>query len=121
MTVINTNIGALGVGRFATPMIVPPCVGTLALGAVYQSPVLIEVQWQAHPHLPISLTFDHRVVYGAEAARFLRAFSQNLQQAQLRQKTFADEEPKRFYLHQRAFNSTAKSSKADNPEKFGGI
>lgn len=74
-----SNIGALGVGRFATPMIVPPCVGTLALGAVYPSPVLIEDQWQAHPHLPISLTFDHRVVYGAEAARFLRAFSQNLQ------------------------------------------
>ncbi len=74
-----SNIGALGVGRFATPMIVPPCVGTLALGAVYPSPVLIDDQWQAHPHLPVSLTFDHRVVYGAEAAQFLTVFYKHLQ------------------------------------------
>jgi pyruvate dehydrogenase E2 component (dihydrolipoamide acetyltransferase) len=35
-----------------------------------------------HPILPLSLTFDHRAVTGGEAARFLKALVQALQQSE---------------------------------------
>jgi pyruvate dehydrogenase E2 component (dihydrolipoamide acetyltransferase) len=67
-----TNLGAYGV-VFFTPILNPPESGILGVGAV-----------EAHPHwdgdhfrpswrLPLSLTFDHRVLDGAPAARFLSA------------------------------------------------
>ena len=81
-TFILSNIGALGIGRFATPMLTPPAVATLALGAVYTGPTLShEQRWAMHPYLPISLTFDHRVVYGAEAAHLIKGLKLALEAA----------------------------------------
>ncbi len=66
-----SNFGPLG-GRHAALSIVPPQVGILGAGRAWQDVVALEgspaVRWQ----MPLSLTFDHRVVTGGEAARFLR-------------------------------------------------
>ncbi len=64
-----TNVGAIG-GIFATPMVNYPEVGILGLGAARQQPVVRDGQIVARLILPLSLSFDHRVVDGADAARF---------------------------------------------------
>jgi len=67
-----TNVGALG-GEFVTPMVNFPEVGILGLGRAAWQPVVDE-QMQIVPRLmlPLSLSFDHRVVDGADGARFTR-------------------------------------------------
>jgi pyruvate dehydrogenase E2 component (dihydrolipoamide acetyltransferase) len=64
-----TNVGAIG-GTYATPMVNYPEVGILGLGAARQQPVVRDGQIVARLVLPVSLSFDHRVVDGADAARF---------------------------------------------------
>jgi len=64
-----TNVGAIG-GVFATPMVNYPEVGILSLGAASQQPVVHDGQIVPRVILPLSLSFDHRVVDGADAARF---------------------------------------------------
>ena len=49
-------------------------MGILGLGRIHEQPVARGVTWVAVPHLPLSLVFDHRVLDGAYAARFLRRF-----------------------------------------------
>jgi pyruvate dehydrogenase E2 component (dihydrolipoamide acetyltransferase) len=64
-----TNVGALG-GTFVTPMVNTPEVGILGLGAGRLQPVVRDNQIVPRLILPLSLSFDHRVVDGADAARF---------------------------------------------------
>jgi pyruvate dehydrogenase E2 component (dihydrolipoamide acetyltransferase) len=73
-----SNFGALG-GRFAALVVVPPQVAILGAGRV--CPGLVEAaSGPAIRHvLPLSLTFDHRVVTGGEAARFLAAAIHDLE------------------------------------------
>lgn len=69
-----TNVGALG-GTFSTPMVNFPEVAILALSRSSWRPRVLEHQnMQIVPRLilPMSLSFDHRVVDGADAARFTR-------------------------------------------------
>lgn len=75
-----SNFGRFG-GRYATPVIVPPTVAILAAGAVRESVVALAGQVTVSRVLPLSLTFDHRAVTGGEAARFLAALIEDLQQA----------------------------------------
>lgn len=70
-----SNLGGFGVETF-TPILSPGETAILGVG-----------QWHVQSHdgnnvplLPLSLTFDHRVVDGAPAARFLRSVSRNLQE-----------------------------------------
>ncbi|SEV99799.1 2-oxo acid dehydrogenase subunit E2 [Natrinema salifodinae] len=66
-----TNLGVLGVESF-DPIINPPQVAILGVDAVAERPTRGDddgVEWRRH--LPFDLTFDHRVVDGADAARFL--------------------------------------------------
>jgi pyruvate dehydrogenase E2 component (dihydrolipoamide acetyltransferase) len=65
-----TNVGALG-GTFVTPMVNFPEVAILALGRTAWQPTVME-NMQIAPRLvlPLSLSFDHRIVDGADAARF---------------------------------------------------
>jgi pyruvate dehydrogenase E2 component (dihydrolipoamide acetyltransferase) len=65
-----TNYGAIG-GLFATPVINYPEVAILGMGRVHEVPVLKEQKVVTRLMLPLSLTFDHRLIDGAEAARFL--------------------------------------------------
>ncbi|RME40149.1 MAG: 2-oxo acid dehydrogenase subunit E2, partial [Deltaproteobacteria bacterium] len=65
-----TNFGAFGT-RFATPVLNHPNVGILGFGALAERPWVVAGAVQIRPVLPLSLTFDHRVLDGAEASRFL--------------------------------------------------
>ncbi len=68
-----TNYGAFA-GLYARPLILPPQVAILGLGRIHEQPVARGGAWAAVPHLPLSLVFDHRVLDGVYAARFLRRF-----------------------------------------------
>lgn len=67
-----TNVGAIG-GMFVTPMVNFPEVAILALGrGSWQPKVMEDKQIVPRLLLPLSLSFDHRIVDGADAARFTR-------------------------------------------------
>ena len=69
-----SNFGSLGIGEFATPLIIKPSVAILGLGRVNKYPVeLADGSITMRYHLPISLSFDHRVVFGAEAMAFIKS------------------------------------------------
>jgi pyruvate dehydrogenase E2 component (dihydrolipoamide acetyltransferase) len=76
-----TNYGAFA-GLYGRPLILPPQVGILGLGRIHDQPVARGGAWAAVPHLPLSLVFDHRVLDGVYAARFLRRFMDLAQRPQ---------------------------------------
>ena len=65
-----SNYGAIG-GIFATPILNLPETGLLGLGRVREQPVAVDGALKVERVLPLSLTFDHRVVDGATAQHFL--------------------------------------------------
>jgi pyruvate dehydrogenase E2 component (dihydrolipoamide acetyltransferase) len=65
-------------GRFASLVIVPPQVAIVGAGRIEQRVVVEGGQPVVDRILPLSLTFDHRVVTGGEAARFLAALRSSL-------------------------------------------
>lgn len=65
-----TNIGSLGGGFLAVPMINYPNVAILGVLKVRDMPVVAEGMVKVGKVMPISLVFDHRVVDGAEAVKF---------------------------------------------------
>ncbi|WP_337869485.1 dihydrolipoamide acetyltransferase family protein [Meiothermus sp.] len=72
-----SNLGPLGIEVF-TPILNPPQVALLGVGAVCLRPVQAGSEVVFRPHLPLSLTFDHRATDGAPAARFLHSLGQRL-------------------------------------------
>lgn len=76
-TITLSNYGTIA-GRYGNPIIVPPQVAILGAGRIYKSVVLTDAGVASHRMLPLSLSFDHRVVTGGEAARFLRALMDDL-------------------------------------------
>ena len=64
-----TSLGGIG-GFFFTPIINYPEVAILGVGKNYYKQVLINGQFQTRVMLPLSLSYDHRVIDGAEGARF---------------------------------------------------
>ena len=71
-TITLSNFGMLG-GKYAAPIVVPPTVAILGAGRIHEQVLPIAGLPAVHRVLPLSLTFDHRVVTGGEAARFLAA------------------------------------------------
>jgi pyruvate dehydrogenase E2 component (dihydrolipoamide acetyltransferase) len=65
-----SNLGMFGVRRF-TAVINPPQVAILAVGEVAERPVVVDGALTAGVTMEVALSCDHRVVYGADAARFL--------------------------------------------------
>ena len=65
-----TNLGAFGVEAF-TPIINPPEVAVLGVGRIEEAPMAYQGELVLRQRLVLSLTFDHRFVDGAPAARFL--------------------------------------------------
>ncbi|MSO95731.1 MAG: 2-oxo acid dehydrogenase subunit E2 [Thermoleophilia bacterium] len=65
-----TNLGAYGIDAF-TPILNPPEVGILGVGAVRQVPVVVDGKLAVGESCVLSLTFDHRGLDGAPAALFL--------------------------------------------------
>jgi pyruvate dehydrogenase E2 component (dihydrolipoamide acetyltransferase) len=73
-----TNYGALG-GSFGTPIINPPEVAILGMGRVQDKPVARDGKVVIRPMLPLSLSFDHRLIDGATAQRFMNAVMARLE------------------------------------------
>jgi pyruvate dehydrogenase E2 component (dihydrolipoamide acetyltransferase) len=67
-----TNLGSFGVETF-TPIINPPQCAVLGIGRIVREPVMNGDQIVARERMGLSLTFDHRIVDGALAARFLQS------------------------------------------------
>ena len=65
-----TNLGGLGTGHFA-PIINWPNIAILAIGRAELAPVYIDGAWEPRQRLPLSSSFDHRVLDGADGARFM--------------------------------------------------
>ncbi|MBR1278135.1 dihydrolipoamide acetyltransferase family protein [Bradyrhizobium sp. AUGA SZCCT0283] len=78
-TITLSNFGMIG-GRFANLIVVPPQVAIIGAGRIAQRVVAHLGQPAVRRVLPLSLTFDHRVVTGGEAARFLVALKSDLEQ-----------------------------------------
>ncbi len=76
-TIMLSNFGIFA-GRYATPVITPPCVAIMASGKLLQEVVPVLGGFEVHRMIPLSLTFDHRAVTGGEAARFLAAVIKDL-------------------------------------------
>lgn len=68
-----TNIGSIG-AKYGTPVLIPPCVGILAIGRKECKPIVKNNEIVIGNLMPVSLTFDHRILTGAQAATFLRDF-----------------------------------------------
>jgi len=64
-----TNFGVIG-GEYATPIINHPETAILGTGAIEPRPVVADGEVVARETLPLSLSIDHRVIDGAEAAQF---------------------------------------------------
>jgi pyruvate dehydrogenase E2 component (dihydrolipoamide acetyltransferase) len=77
-TITLSNFGMIG-GRFANLIIVPPQAAIIGAGRISQRVVAHRGQPAVRRTLPLSLTFDHRVVTGGEAARFLVVLKQDLE------------------------------------------
>lgn len=76
-TISLSNFGMFA-GRYATPVVVPPCVAIIGAGKLCHDVVAVIGGIEVHRRLPISLTFDHRACTGGEAARFLKAMLDDL-------------------------------------------
>jgi len=80
-TFTMSNLGTLGADSF-NPVINPPEIGLLGLGRVSEPAVAVDEDITLRRELTASLSFDHRVVDGADAARFLDTFADHLDEAE---------------------------------------
>ena len=69
-----TSLGGIG-GKFFTPIINPPEVAILGISKMDIKPVFMKNKFRARKILPISLSYDHRIIDGAAAAAFTNLFS----------------------------------------------
>jgi pyruvate dehydrogenase E2 component (dihydrolipoamide acetyltransferase) len=72
-----TSLGGIG-GSFFTPIINFPEVAILGIGKSQKKQILIDGKFQIRTMLPLSLSYDHRIIDGAEAARFNNDLKENL-------------------------------------------
>ncbi|VVB97326.1 2-oxoacid dehydrogenases acyltransferase (catalytic domain) [uncultured archaeon] len=77
-----TNIGSIG-GLFSTPIINPPDVAILGVHRIRDMPVAINGEVKIRKILPLVLSFDHRVLDGAQAARFMNTLMEHLKDPDL--------------------------------------
>ena len=66
-----SNVGTMG-GTAFTPIVNPPEVAILGVARSQVEPAYIDGQLQPRTFLPLSLSYDHRLIDGADGARFLR-------------------------------------------------
>jgi len=72
-----SNLGAFGADAF-TPIVNPPQCAILGVGRMLDKPLAVDGRVEIRPTMWLSLTFDHRIVDGAPAARFLQALAERL-------------------------------------------
>jgi pyruvate/2-oxoglutarate dehydrogenase complex dihydrolipoamide acyltransferase (E2) component len=69
-----SNLGGIGGSAF-NPIVNPPELAILGLSRTEIVPVRVENEWLPIPMVPLDLSYDHRVINGAEAARFLARYA----------------------------------------------
>ena len=72
-----TSLGGIG-GTYFTPIINYPEVAILGVGRSYKKQIFIKDKFLARTVLPLSLSYDHRIIDGAEAAKFCNLLKENL-------------------------------------------
>jgi pyruvate dehydrogenase E2 component (dihydrolipoamide acetyltransferase) len=76
-TISITNFGAFD-ALSGTPVIKHPEVAILGIGKITKKPVVVDNEIVIRDILPLSLTFDHRIIDGADGGRAMRAFKKYL-------------------------------------------
>ena len=74
-----TNLGAFEIDAFS-PIINPPECAILGIGRIHPKPVVVDGQIVVREMMALSISFDHRLVDGAPAARFLQRVKQFIEQ-----------------------------------------
>jgi len=74
-----SNLGMYGVTGF-TAVINPPQAAILAVGAMTEQPVVVDGRVVVRHRMEISLSCDHRILYGADAAQFLARIRELLEE-----------------------------------------
>ena len=77
-----TNFGAIG-GEYATPVINYPETAILGLGAIKDRPWVVGGEVEARKVMTMSLSIDHRVIDGADAAQFVNTVKEYLEEPEL--------------------------------------
>jgi pyruvate dehydrogenase E2 component (dihydrolipoamide acetyltransferase) len=77
-TITLSNFGTIA-GRYANPVIVLPTVAILAAGVIRDEVCAVKGKAKVLPVMPLSLSFDHRLITGGEAARFMAALKTSLE------------------------------------------
>ncbi len=77
-----TNYGAIS-GTYATPIINYPEVAILGTGMIKDEAVVVDGEVKPRKVMHLSLTFDHRVLDGAEAAKFMNTLKNYLEDPEL--------------------------------------
>ena len=72
-----TSLGGIG-GSFFTPIINYPEVAILGIGKAQKKQIFTNDKFETRTMLPLSLSYDHRIIDGAEAARFNNDLKENL-------------------------------------------
>jgi pyruvate/2-oxoglutarate dehydrogenase complex dihydrolipoamide acyltransferase (E2) component len=70
-----SNIGAVGGSGHGTPLVPPGTTGILSLGRAVDKPVVRDGRIEIAPVMPVSLSYDHRVIDGGTGRRFLAMLS----------------------------------------------
>jgi pyruvate dehydrogenase E2 component (dihydrolipoamide acetyltransferase) len=78
-TISISNLGGLG-GTAFSPIVNLPEVAILGISRASMQPIFIDEEFQPRLMLPLSLSYDHRVIDGADAVRFLRWIVEALEQ-----------------------------------------
>lgn len=74
-----SNLGGIGGTNFS-PIILPPQVAILGVARACMEPVQVNGQFEPRLVLPLSVSYDHRLIDGADGARFLRWIAQALEE-----------------------------------------
>lgn len=82
-----SSLGAIG-GKFFTPIINPPEVGILGLSKTFAKVVTKNDGFESREFLPLSLSYDHRVINGVYAAQFVTQLGAALGDTSLMEKNF---------------------------------
>ena len=72
-----TSLVVIG-GNYFTPIINYPEVAILGIGKLEKKQKFIKCEFKTRTILPLSLSYDHRIIDGAEAARFNNELKENL-------------------------------------------
>ena len=84
-----SSLSGIG-GKFFTPIINPPEVGIIGLSKTFKSLKMVDGKIIERDTLPMSLSYDHRVINGAYAAKFITALSSKLEDIEFLQSSFGD-------------------------------